>query len=94
MNCVKASAHYAKLPKLLERHDMRHIRLRDLRHCCASLLLANGIGLKDIRSQLAHSTISTTANLYVYQAFASNINSADDILLILPGQKSEVVQAS
>ena len=74
----------AKLPKLLEAHNMRRIRFHDLRHSCASLLLANGVSLKDIQSWLGHSTISTTANIYVHQEFASKINSANTILQILP----------
>ena len=83
-----------KLPKLLAQHNMRRIRFHDLRHSCASLLIANGVGLKDIQSWLGHSTISTTANIYVHQEFASKINSANAILQVLPGQKSEAVQAS
>mgnify|MGYP006050217579 CR=1 FL=1 len=78
-----------KLPKLLEDHNMRRIRFHDLRHSCASLLLANGVSLKDIQSWLGHSTISTTANIYVHQEFASKINSANAILQVLPGTQKE-----
>lgn len=83
-----------KLPKLLEQHNMRRIRFHDLRHSCASLLLANGVGLKDIQSWLGHSTISTTANIYVHQEFASKINSANAILQVLPGVQKDAEQAS
>ena len=83
-----------KLPKLLEQNNMRRIRFHDLRHSCASLLLANGVSLKDIQSWIGHSTISTTANIYVHQEFASKINSANAILQVLPGQKSETEQVS
>lgn len=79
----------SKLPKLLEEHNMRRIRFHDLRHSCASLLLANGVSLKDIQSWLGHSTISTTANIYVHQEFASKINSANAILQILPASNKE-----
>ncbi len=74
----------AKLPKLLEQHNMKRIRFHDLRHSCASLLLANGVSLKDIQSWLGHSTISTTANIYVHQEFTSKITSANAILQVLP----------
>lgn len=84
----------AKLPKLLEAHNMRRIRFHDLRHSCASLLLANGVSLKDIQSWLGHSTISTTANIYVHQEFASKINSANAILQILPTAQAETAQVS
>ncbi len=74
----------AKLPKLLEQHNMKRIRFHDLRHSCASLLLTNGVSLKDIQSWLGHSTISTTANIYVHQEFTSKITSANAILQVLP----------
>ena len=80
--------------KLLDEHNMRRIRFHDLRHSCASLLIANGVGLKDIQAWLGHSTISTTVNIYVHQEFASKINSTNAILQILPGQKSEAVEVS
>ncbi|WP_407672821.1 tyrosine-type recombinase/integrase [Paenibacillus farraposensis] len=34
---------------------MRRIRYHDLRHSCASLLLANGISMKEIQEGLGHS---------------------------------------
>ena len=36
----------ATFPKLLEKNGMRHIRFHDLRHSCASLLLANDVPMK------------------------------------------------
>lgn len=74
----------AHLPKLLAKNNMRHIRFHDLRHSCATLLLASGISLKDIQAWLGHSTISTTANIYVHQEFNSKIASANAIIQILP----------
>lgn len=48
------SPHYltASFPKLLEKNNLRHIRFHDLRHSCASLLLANGVPLKQIQEWL------------------------------------------
>ena len=83
----------AKLPEILEDNGMRRIRFHDLRHSCASLLLANGVSLKDIQAWLGHSTISTTANIYVHQEFTSKINSANAILELLPMDKKESEQA-
>ena len=74
----------AHLPKLLAKNNMRHIRFHDLRHSCATLLLASGISLKDIQAWLGHSTISTTANIYVHQEFTSKIAAANAIIQILP----------
>lgn len=71
------------LSLLLKKHNMRHIRFHDLRHSCATLLLANGVELKDIQSWLGHSTIGTTANIYIHQEFSSKIASANAIIQIL-----------
>ena len=51
---------------LLKKNNMRHIRFHDLRHSCASLLLAKGIPMKAIQEWLGHSNFSTTANLYAH----------------------------
>lgn len=48
--------------KLLEAHGLRHIRFHDLRHSCASLLLANGVPMKAIQEWLGHSNYRTTVN--------------------------------
>ena len=65
-----------KFPEFVERHGLRRIRFHDLRHSCASLLLANGVPLKQIQEWLGHSDFSTTANLYVHLDYASKVSSA------------------
>ena len=51
---------------LLKKLGLRHIRFHDLRHSCASLLLANGVPMKAIQEWLGHSSFSTTANIYAH----------------------------
>jgi integrase len=51
---------------LLVKNDLKKIRFHDLRHSCASLLLANGVSLKEIQEWLGHSTFSTTADIYAH----------------------------
>jgi integrase len=72
--------------KLLERHGLRHIRFHDLRHSCASLLLANDVAMKQIQEWLRHSDISTTANIYSHLDYKSKLTSANvmDNILSLP----------
>lgn len=66
-------------PQLLERNNMRVIRFHDLRHSCASLLLANGVPMKQIQEWLGHSDFSTTANIYAHLDYQSKLTSAEAI---------------
>lgn len=46
--------------KILEQNNLRHIRLHDLRHSCGTLLIQNGVPVKDIQIWLGHSNFQTT----------------------------------
>lgn len=46
--------------ELLEKHNLPHIRFHDLRHSCATLLLANNVPLEKIKEWLGHTSIETT----------------------------------
>ena len=63
-------------PSFLVSHGLRRMRFHDLRHSCASLLLANGVPLKQIQEWLGHSDFSTTANIYAHLDYSSKISSA------------------
>lgn len=63
----------------IKKLDMPHIRFHDLRHSCASLLLANGISLKEIQLWLGHSNFATTANIYAHLDMSSKQSSASTI---------------
>lgn len=52
--------------RFLEKNNLRPIRFHDLRHTSASLLLNNGVQLKDIQMWLGHSDFATTANIYAH----------------------------
>lgn len=66
--------------KLLEKNGMRKIRYHDTRHSCASLLLANGVAMKQIQEWLGHSDFSTTANIYAHLDYSSKMSSADALV--------------
>jgi len=51
--------------KLISKLGLPEIRFHDLRHTCASLLLENDTQLKVISDLLGHSTLSTTADIYI-----------------------------
>ena len=54
------------------------------RHSCASLLLSNGVPLKQIQEWLGHSDFSTTANIYAHLDYTSKISSAQAMVKGMP----------
>ena len=48
----------------LKRAGLRRIRIHDLRHTFASLLIHQGENLKYVQSQLGHASIQTTVDRY------------------------------
>lgn len=66
---------------------MDEIRLHDLRHTCASLLLANGVSMKEIQEWLGHSSYNTTANIYAHVDISSKENSANTMSNVLSKRK-------
>lgn len=86
------SPHYltSAFPKLLEKNGLRRIRFHDLRHSCASLLLANGVSMKQIQEWLGHSDFSTTANVYAHLDYNSKLSSADAMVNGLKGALSAI----
>ena len=70
------SEHFALL---LKNNGLRHIRFHELRHSCASLLLAKKVPMKMIQEWLGHSDISTTSNIYSHLDAESKLESADII---------------
>lgn len=53
-----------KFRTLLEKNNLKHIRLHDLRHLNASIMLSQGISPKVAQQRLGHSDFSTTMNIY------------------------------
>ena len=62
--------------KLLHKNGLRHIRLHDLRHSSAGILISNRIPLIEVQRWLGHSTINTTASFYAHLEYAVKEQSA------------------
>ena len=65
--------------KVLRKYNLKHIRFHDLRHSCASIMLASNVPMKQIQEWLGHSNYSTTANIYSHLDFKTKLNSAKHI---------------
>jgi integrase len=50
--------------RMLERAGLRRLRFHDMRHACASLLIAQGVHPRIVMETLGHSQIGITMNLY------------------------------
>jgi integrase len=73
--------------KLLAKAGLRRIRLHDLRHTYASLLIAQGESLAYVRDQLGHASIQLTVDTYGHLVPGANrqaVNRLDDTTIRNP----------
>ena len=70
---------------IVTKNGLKHLRFHDLRHSCASLLLANDIPMKAIQEWLGHSNFAITANLYSHLEYNAKVSSAETIARVLGG---------
>lgn len=70
-------------------NELPKIRFHELRHSCASLLLACGVSMKEIQEWLGHSAISTTADIYSHLNFSSKLNIANTLTNAFGGEMME-----
>ncbi|MGI8422981.1 MAG: tyrosine-type recombinase/integrase [Chloroflexota bacterium] len=85
---IDASGVTHRFHALLRGADLPRKRFHDLRHTCASLLLAQGLDLRLIMEILGHSQISLTANLYTHVLPAAKADVADRMDALLAPRAS------
>jgi integrase len=71
--------------RLLEQANLPAFRIHDLRHSCATLLLAQGVDPRTIMQTLGHSQISLTLNTYTHVQPPLQRDAADKLNAILSG---------
>lgn len=74
---------------LLRKNNLKHVRFHDLRHSCASLLVASKVPMKNIQEWLGHSNFNTTADVYSHLDYSSKYESANAINQALTQTKKE-----
>ena len=72
-----------KFQRFLVRNDLPHIRLHDLRHASATLMIEHGVDIKTVQARLGHSDISTTLNIYSHSTEKMNRTAADKLDAVL-----------
>lgn len=78
----------------LEKAGLRRIRIHDLRHTFASLLLQNGESIVYVKDQLGHGSISITVDTYGHLVPGANrqaVDKLDDDHLTTYGEKAGCV---
>lgn len=78
---------------LLEKHELEHIRLHDLRHYNAVVMLKNGIADKVAAERLGHSNVSTLREVYQHVLKEMDQEAADLInISIMPKPAKELTK--
>lgn len=78
-----------RFKKLLQDNGLKVIRFHDLRHSCATLLLAKGISLDDIQVWLGHSSRATT-EIYANNMVLDKTTSANTIANALKNSAKKI----
>lgn len=68
-----------RLQALLRSAGLRHQRFHDLRHACASLMLAQGVAPRVVMEVLGHSQISLTMGTYAHVGPALGRSAAEEM---------------
>lgn len=66
-----------KWDRFMAKHSLKHIRLHDLRHSCATSMFANNIDPKTVQTRMGHSSSKTTMDIYVHRTQAMDDHAAE-----------------
>ncbi len=80
--------------QLVAETDLPRIRLHDLRHGQASLMLAAGVPIAVVSKRLGHSSISITSDTYSHLLEGVGRDAADRAMALVPRAGREPSQAS
>lgn len=75
----KPNSFTGKFNDFLKKNNLKHIRLHDLRHTNATLMLTQGISPKVAQIRLGHSDYSTTMNIYSHVLKSVETEAAEKI---------------
>lgn len=77
---------------LVRQLDLPVIRLHDLRHTHATLMLQAGVPIKVVADRLGHSEISVTLDTYMHVLPAMDADAVDRFSRLLDGEDSEAAR--
>lgn len=65
--------------KVLEKAELRHIRMHDLRHTYATLRIAKGDNIMDVSKQLGHASVKMTLDVYAHWMPGGKKSEVDEL---------------
>ena len=81
---------YHALQRLLKSAGLPHMRVHDLRHTAATLLLLQGVDIKLVSHQLRHANVATTQNIYQHVTDQLARRSADAMDQLFSKEEKDV----
>ena len=75
--------------RILTKSDLQPIRFHDLRHTAGSLLMNNGVTIKQVQEFLGHEKASTTLDIYTHIDKEAKLGTARSMELVLHGHQDE-----
>ena len=77
--------------EIMKKKVLCNLRLYDCRHTAASIMLKNGVNMKQIQMILGHSDYSTTANIYSHLDYSDKIPATETMKEIIFGKDDEAI---
>ncbi|MEQ1867745.1 MAG: tyrosine-type recombinase/integrase, partial [Micropepsaceae bacterium] len=73
----------------LQQAELPNVRIHDLRHSCATLLLAQGVNPRVVMETLGHSQVSLTLNTYSHVLPVLQQDAASKMDALLSGSSGD-----
>lgn len=68
-----------KFQKIVKEYGLRPITLYGLRHTAATIMIAQGLNVRDVAARLGHAQTSTTLNIYAHAFMDANTRATNAI---------------
>lgn len=78
-----------KFRVIVKDHGLKHITLYGLRHTAATIMIAQGLNVRDVAARLGHSQTSTTLNIYAHAFMDANTRATEAIANALDNARKQ-----
>ena len=78
-----------KFQKIVKEYSLRPITLYGLRHTAATIMIAQGLNVRDVAARLGHAQTSTTLNIYAHAFMDANTRATNAIADALENARKE-----